>query len=1029
MYIEKTKKLVSEELDATVGERDSMAIVKGEDSFDITVPVGKTKVKIIKTLPDGRELVETHDVVGTAIDQSVEGMNEVLVGNAFADDYSECYSGYSYTVPPAVECDLKVYGFEHGEITYDEWGYDENGQWGKTEKTILGKKVYSTSSPEVFFENAYLEFDTVLLLIMDGDIVFRAERKQATATITDIDFVGDNAIAIYDEYFPDSKTCKIFDVDIVAKFSVNGMGTKSQEISQSYEDDYLKIYTDYQGINFVLKANGYNDTVRDNKDTFFVYNPELEEIHGLILGNYVYDYENNNDNGSGYERAVHVSVEYQDSGREFGLYPYPVKNGYVEEDLSFDYYQKDWDAETYSEPVSIAQYRDYYHDAVIKDYKMWHMYYADYTHSHVYGAQTDEKTIVPLEGHRQFFGTDIFPDADDEYNYYFRFLGYKASKTGVYPKIYNWGQAITYNFFIGNGNWGDATLNTYDKNIFYQYNNKKLIDFLNACEETAVSIESFKPLHYYNGLQITVGDVPYSDTVRYVVDEDIWGGYDYFYLTTSTDYFSVWVQDDYKFLNIKSRSDAFKSSIDADELIDICDQLGIKDFANGYYYKYSSYSRYLLFKSTSERRVDPRDSIEVYKIIKANRAVSTIEYTESPLSLVFKTDGTVTLSMGSSWSGSLDELGAYSAGFGTLLANYITPKKFNYENYIVDSHVEDRAFMFSYSTINVSIAEYIINYLNKFHTITFDEDTLPITARKPTSGDINLIEFYKYHGGAFVYDKVKIMPQYYSYDYELLFTNWFNVDGTTLGLNETIYKIEGCPISMPYRLEDVLQNQIVVVANEMVASIVGTHSVPTNREGVTATFTIPASKAPEIHRVIVMQLLYGETPSYSASYEYATKWNIYEWDYEEEEWDKTGTDKDNHSGSITVTHSDGETQTNNGSIVIANNNSTKRFVALIDEEETISDFVMPAVESSDFVTISVNDVGSVRTIVFSSPIGISRISISGESIHTSIQKDAEGSLRKFEIGNATATWENNTITVYNFFVGMSLKIGDASFII
>jgi len=81
------------------------------------------------------------------------------------------------------------------------------------------------------------------------------------------------------------------------------------------------------------------------------------------------------------------------------------------------------------------------------------------------------------------------------------------------------------------------------------------------------------------------------------------------------------------------------------------------------------------------------------------------------------------------------------------------------------------------------------------------------------------------------------------------------------------------------------------------------------------------------------------------------------------------------------------------------------------------------------VTITVTDSSKTRTIVYASPIEIASISVDGERIDVGNRMIDADIPRKFSIGNATVTWKNSTITVYNFGAVMSLKIGDASFII
>jgi hypothetical protein len=93
MYIENSGKAVDKKL-AHKGERDKMEVDVKSDSIIIKPNIGKTKIKITTTFMDGSKQVISEEIAGSSSSQNVSGAQSVFAGNAFADDYSECYSGY-----------------------------------------------------------------------------------------------------------------------------------------------------------------------------------------------------------------------------------------------------------------------------------------------------------------------------------------------------------------------------------------------------------------------------------------------------------------------------------------------------------------------------------------------------------------------------------------------------------------------------------------------------------------------------------------------------------------------------------------------------------------------------------------------------------------------------------------------------------------------------------------------------------------------------------------------------------------------
>ncbi|NCD11043.1 MAG: hypothetical protein EOL93_00700 [Epsilonproteobacteria bacterium] len=172
MFIEKSKQAL-EKTDAHTGERDYLHVKKDDTGFDIKVPNGKTKLKLTKGFGKSGEVSQEFDVVGSGNAIGVEGMNKIVVGNAFADDYCEAYSGYGISSNGA-DCAPKLAGAVDGIV------------------------VYRTPCPKEFFEFTLSEKQKIELYINDTVLIektYSAELKQ------NLNVRETQGLKIFEEYF------------------------------------------------------------------------------------------------------------------------------------------------------------------------------------------------------------------------------------------------------------------------------------------------------------------------------------------------------------------------------------------------------------------------------------------------------------------------------------------------------------------------------------------------------------------------------------------------------------------------------------------------------------------------------------------------------------------------------------------------------------------------------------------------------------------------------------------------------------
>lgn len=172
MFIEKSKYALHE-TDAHAGERDYLFVSKDDVGLDIKVPSGKTKLKITKGFGKGNEVSQEFDVVGSGDSVGVENMNEIVVGNAFVDDYCEAYSGYGVGSQKN-SCAPRICGYKNRVA------------------------IYRTHCPREFFEFTPSQKQKIELYVNDTVLIEKTYSAELKQNLNVRETLG---LKLFEEYF------------------------------------------------------------------------------------------------------------------------------------------------------------------------------------------------------------------------------------------------------------------------------------------------------------------------------------------------------------------------------------------------------------------------------------------------------------------------------------------------------------------------------------------------------------------------------------------------------------------------------------------------------------------------------------------------------------------------------------------------------------------------------------------------------------------------------------------------------------